>query len=122
MKAFDTSEERIAMRRAQTRKFLEQLQPGTILWDSWGYEQTNVEFYKVISRNKSLVEIVELGHKTIPGSEGAMSDRVVPSEEPVGKPVWKMVRGPRITINESVSLQLFPEEYKTSGVHRTWYA
>ena len=122
MKAFDTRKERLVMKREQTHAFLNKLEPGTILWDSWGWEQTNVEFYQVIERKGSLVQIVELCHKTIPGSEGFMSDRVVPGDQTQGEPIWKMVRGPRITINDSVSLKIFPEEYKTNGVHRSWYA
>lgn len=117
-----TEEQRLSLRKQETAAFLEKLQQGTILWDSWGWEQTNVEFFKVIERNGSRVLIQELCHKTIPGSEGFMSDRVVPSDVLTGEPMWKQVRGPRIRINDSVSLKIFPEEYKERGVNRSWYA
>ena len=65
---------------------------GDILCDSWGYEQTNVEFYKVtkiISACK--IEIVELGHIEVE-TYGPMSGTVVPNmDRVIGEPVQKMV-------------------------------
>ena len=65
---------------------------GDVLCDSWGYEQTNVEFYKVtkiISACK--IEIVELGHKIVE-SYGPMSDTVVADmDRVIGEPLQKMV-------------------------------
>lgn len=65
---------------------------GDVFCDSWGYEQTNVEFYKVtkiISACK--VEIVELGHTHVE-TYGPMSGTVVPNmDRPIGEPIQKMV-------------------------------
>ena len=65
---------------------------GDILTDSWGYEQTNVEFYmvtKIVSACK--VEIVELGH-TQTDATSAMSGYVVPDRDRrIGEPIVKMV-------------------------------
>lgn len=87
---------------------------GDILEDSWGYEQTNVEFYmvtKIVSACK--VEIVELGHTSV-STESSMSGYVIPDKDRrIGEPVQKMVsqsswekRDGRwhITMNSSVSL------------------
>ncbi len=53
---------REAMERA------DKMQPGAILCSTWGYEQTNVDFYKVIERKASSVVIVEIGqHRTYSG-------------------------------------------------------
>jgi hypothetical protein len=39
--------------------------PGSILYSSWGYEQTNIDFYQVISRKGDFVMLQEIGkHKT----------------------------------------------------------
>ena len=92
------------------------LNVGDILEDTWGYSMTLVEFYKVtkiISACK--VEIVELGHNVVPGSEDSGGGRrVVPDvNRPIGEPIIKMVTqssyekrngGFHITINDSVSL------------------
>ena len=68
------------------------LMVGDILTDSWGYEQTNVEFYmvtKIVSACK--VEIVELGH-TQTDATSAMSGYVVPDRDRrIGEPIVKMV-------------------------------
>lgn len=65
---------------------------GDILCDSWGYEQTNVEFYlvtKILSACK--IEIVELGHTEV-DSYDPMSGTVVPNlERRIGEPIQKMV-------------------------------
>ena len=65
---------------------------GDVLCDSWGYEQTNVEFYKVtkiISACK--IEIVELGHIEVE-TYSSMSGTVVPDmDRTIGDPVQKMV-------------------------------
>lgn len=65
---------------------------GDILEDSWGYEQTNVDFYmvtKIISACK--IEIVELGHTNV-STESSMSGYVMPdTNRRIGEPIQKMV-------------------------------
>lgn len=34
---------------------------GSILYESWGYEQTNIDFLLVLSRSKDTVEVVRVG-------------------------------------------------------------
>ena len=38
---------------------------GTIFSESWGWEQTNVNFYEVVSRTEKMVTIREIGQKTV---------------------------------------------------------
>lgn len=68
------------------------IKAGDILWDDWGYEQTNVEFYlvtKIISACK--IEIVELGH-TMTEANSSMSGYVVPNlEDKLDDPIVKTV-------------------------------
>lgn len=68
------------------------IKAGDILQDSWGYEQTNVEFYlvtKIISACK--IEIVELGHTEV-RSDSAMSGYVMPdTDRRIGDPIQKIV-------------------------------
>ena len=49
---------------------------GTIFSESWGWEQTNVNFYEVVSRTEKMVTIREIGQKTVK-EETAMSSYVV---------------------------------------------
>lgn len=61
------------------------LEPGLILVSSWGYEQTNVDFYEVIEKiGATMVKIEKIGGQSATdGSAGqsSMSDNVVPDQE-----------------------------------------
>ena len=105
-------------RKQETAKFLEALRPGTILSDSWGYDQTNVEFYKVIRRKGHKVTIGELGHKQVEGSGSFMSCKVTPSDNFTDAPITVNIRGPWVKIDSCVSLSLWHGE----AVYKSWYA
>lgn len=52
---------------------------GDILCNSWGYDQTNVEWFEVVAlAGKSMVVLREIESRVVPGSEGFMSGSVVP--------------------------------------------
>lgn len=53
---------------------------GTILYSSWGYDQTNIEFYKVVKVSEKSVWIQELKNQIVE-QVGFMSEKVVPSDE-----------------------------------------
>lgn len=69
--------------RAQDRK-PHTLEPGRILRSSWGYEQTNVNFY-IVTRvvGPHTVELQEIGLSTVPDKEtgSSMADYVVADPE-----------------------------------------
>lgn len=45
---------------------------GDVFAASWGYEQTNVDFYQVARKTKAMVELVEIGRR-IEADAGPMS-------------------------------------------------
>ena len=49
---------------------------GHILRDSWGYDQTNIDYYKVIRKTASMVEIRKIGQKLVQ-RDSSMSEYVV---------------------------------------------
>jgi|15BtaG_2_1085339.scaffolds.fasta_scaffold00099_47 hypothetical protein len=61
-------------RKAETRK---RFKVGTILHYSWGYGQTQCEYYEVIEVKGAYAIIREIAAKTVPGSEGFMCDKRV---------------------------------------------
>ena len=70
------------------------LKPGDILSDSWGYSMTIVEYYKVVSiPSPCKVELVELAHNVVKGSEdrgGGMN--VMPdTEREIGDHIIKQI-------------------------------
>ena len=63
---------------------------GTILHSSWGYDQTNCDFYEVVGytpSNKS-VRLRTLGNKVVAGSEGFMSCRAVADLDNKGEGIF----------------------------------
>ena len=49
---------------------------GQIVYSSWGYDQTNIDFYKVIRKTAAMVELRAIGQKYLE-STGSMSEYVV---------------------------------------------
>lgn len=56
---------------------------GDIFHTSWGYDQTNTEYFKVISISKTgkTCEVVQIGSETVKGSEGYMCESITPTPE-----------------------------------------
>lgn len=61
-------------------------QPGDIFVSSWGYEQTNVDFFEVIKVKGDWITLREIEYSVEMG--GGMTGRSVPAEpfEPKGQP------------------------------------
>lgn len=64
--------------RISTKDLRNPYKVGQILHYSWGYDQTNCEFYQVTEVTKGTVTIRQIGTCTVDGSEGFMSDSRVP--------------------------------------------
>ena len=61
-------------------------QVGDILVSSWGYEQTNIDFYRVLKVSKARVTLVRV-NKTTVSNDGMMGGKTVPHGDPIGAPV-----------------------------------
>lgn len=65
-----------------------QLSEGSILYSSWGYDQTNIDFYQVVRLvGKTMCEVVQIESR-IKDSDG-FSDSVVPYPAAKGKKTYK---------------------------------
>jgi hypothetical protein len=71
---------------------VQRLEVGTIVHGSWGYDQTNPEFYQVVRRSAKSVWLVQLGCQSVRGTEGFMSEQVVPGKPLLGR--YQGVAGP----------------------------
>lgn len=93
------------------------LEVGDILVYSWGYEQTNIDFFKVVRKTEKSVAIVEIGKNAI-GSRGFMSNDVEPNPEiEKGKPVTRRVN------NDFVSMRFgIAKKWNGEPVNETSYA
>ena len=96
-------------RKEEERKnFVNPYKVGDILYSSWGYDQTNIDFYEVIGVTGQSIKIVELGNKVV-GSRG-QDDLVVPDKSRKGKQMLK-----RVSTNGYVSISSFQSAHLWDG-------
>lgn len=79
---------------------------GSVLYSSWGYDQTNVDFYQVVRVSASSVWVVPMSQK-ITEANSFMSEYVVPNEPIFEREVW--ADGP---VREKVVKEVKPEMYR----------
>lgn len=72
----ETAERRAIENAAESEK----IQAGSILYSSWGYDQTNIDFFKVLSRKNNTVTMQKIGFKVESYNDHHMSGRKVADE------------------------------------------
>jgi hypothetical protein len=96
------------------------LQIGHILKSSWGYDQTNVDYYEVVAlKGKTMVVLREIGLQSVGGECGAMSDKVMPvAGEYIGEPFNK-----RVAVDGYVKISScqYARLWDCTPDHRSWY-
>lgn len=104
---------------------------GQIYYTSWGYDQTNVDFYEIVEVKGKQVKIQEIGAKSVQGSEGMMCCSVVPdNRHKEGDPLTKMVQfylnskdEPTFYVKDKYGhYTLMPYDKEEKGVYCSWYA
>ena len=70
--------ERKEQKKKEKQEFFDSIQVGDIFVDSWGYDQTNVDFYKVTKKLKASIKIVKIASETITDLNSSLL--VVPRE------------------------------------------
>ena len=91
--------ERKEQKKKEKLEFFDSIQVGDIFVDSWGYDQTNVDFYKVTKKLKASIKIVKIGSEVV--------ERFISS----------MMVVPRPSINTSEEITKIPQDgyVKTSS-------
>lgn len=103
---------------------------GEILISTWGYEQTNVDFYQVTKVTGRMITIREIAHKTVPGStySHGMACEVVASPGVFleGKPEIKKLVGVSQYKPSEYSVKLTSYSWATlwngESAYMSWYA
>lgn len=54
---------------------------GDIFHYSWGYDQTNCEFFQVVAFKGKTATLRNIGSKSVPGSSGFMCEHVIPVKD-----------------------------------------
>ena len=75
-----TAEAKERKRLARAR-FQNPYKVDDILHHSWGYDQTNCDFYQVVEAKKASVVLRKIETRTVPGSEGFMSASLMPMKD-----------------------------------------
>jgi hypothetical protein len=117
--AGDAKSQRKLKRTVDTIEFQRKLKPGVILYCSWGYDQTNIDFYLVVGMKNSTVTLQEIGSKRVEGSDDFMSDKCVADPSVLIKaPFKKVVRSPWIKMESYAFLHVWDGK----AFYRSWYA
>jgi|LSQX01.2.fsa_nt_gb hypothetical protein len=105
-------------RRDERKNFVSALIPGDIVYTSWGYDQTNVEFYEIIGKKNKRVTLREIRAKTT--ETGNMSGHTIPLRgEFIGEPFTRLVSpGERVKIDNVSTGYPYGEGRKISC---SWY-
>lgn len=103
---------------------------GDILYQSWGYDQTNIDFFEIIEVLPKSVRIRPIGQNTVPGSNGFMCENVTPAHgcftgEEIIRPIkvwfWSQGGNPNFSVsNGRHSLSLYTHGEK--GIYQSHYA
>jgi hypothetical protein len=87
---------------------------GDILVNSWGYDQTNVNFYEVVGISGSMITIQEIGKKVV-SDDNRGSQKVMPVPgRYTGKPMRKK-HSPAFTGKYGVKIHSYAEAYLWNG-------
>lgn len=102
---------------------------GDVVYGTWGYDQTNVDFYQIVEVKPKSCVVRRIGANAVPGSEGMMCNRVTPAVDRfISGPELKKIkvysyRGdtPTYSLCDShCNLSLYTDGNK--GTYCSWYA
>jgi hypothetical protein len=76
-------------RQEERRNFRHSIQPGEIYYTSWGYDQTNVDFFEVVAVAEKSISVRPISSKVVKSERGADYVAAIPGKY-VGPPVTKV--------------------------------
>lgn len=82
---------------------------GSVLVASWGYDQTNVDFYQVVKASKASVWVLPMSQEVVKANS-FMSEYVVPKEVVKEHFVWQW--DVEAQVNVKVQKEVKPEMYR----------
>jgi hypothetical protein len=121
--------ERKAKKKEAQKVMNHHFKEGMIIYNSWGYDQTNIDFYQIVESKEKSIKLRKICKGRVEGSEGFMCANVKPIEnEFIGEAFLKKVNL-SISYNGNISYYIKAEhgcfcEYKNSefGIYSSWYA
>lgn len=103
----------------EKKNALHTLQPGDILYASWGWEQTNIDFFRIVAVKSKTLTLQKIGAVSV-SVTGWASDMVVADPDHlIGAPFQKRADGfNRVRLDRCRTARL----YDGRPLHRSWYA
>lgn len=96
----------------------EKVQVGDIFKCSWGYEQTQVDLYKILDKRGSKVLVQEIGYKSVETISWCSEYVQADEDNLIGEPFYKMLNA------DSIKFSSFQTAYrmedKKSKCYRSW--
>lgn len=89
--------------------------PGAIVYSSWGYDQTNIDFYEILERKNDFVIIQEIGQVRDYDSMGDSGTCMPNKDIKIGEPFRK-----KITKNASINLESYKGCWLWDGKPKSW--
>lgn len=110
-------------RRGERTSYTHSLRIGDILHYSWGYDQTNCNFYQVTATTAHTVTIREIGAAVIRDSEGFMSERLRPRRDSFlgSKPMVKRVQPSEFGEYVTMPCGIARKCGETQQFYSSWY-
>lgn len=98
---------------------------GDILYSSWGYDQTNVDFYQVTRTTAKGVYLIQIGQKEVEGTYQGDSCKVIPDPSRKGRDPEEFFRRVSTYGNHRVSIDsvanAYPYNEKDGGIFKSWW-
>lgn len=115
-KSFNYHKERKELKKIQDEKDFKELKIGDVFYTSWGYDQTNVDFYELISIKSKTGTFERLGKRS--SKEKFMSAQVFPGER-TGKRFIARLKGNTFKADYGQTAWKTDRE---SSHYSSWYA
>jgi len=127
-KGIEAAEVYLAEQKARAKELAKpgNVKVGQVFVSSWGYDQTNVDFYEIVAlKGAASAMVVKIPCDTLEGSEGQMCAHVLPSTAPdraAGKePFMVRIKGNRIVSSE-INGRGGASAWEGKPQYQSWYA
>ena len=103
-------------KKAMAAENQDKYEVGKILYSLWGYDQTNIDFYQIVKKTKSMIVIHKIGKEFL-DTKYASEDLVMPVKDYfIGKEMKKKVGPYGVTLNTYANASLWDgqPQYQTA--------
>ena len=96
----------------------EQVQVNDIFKCSWGFEQTNINLYKILEKKDSKVLVQEIGYKSIETTSWCSEYVQADEENLIGEPFYKILNADTLKFSSFQTARKMKNKYEKC--YRSW--